>query len=309
MPIVLGLASSHAPGMFATPEQWPQIHKGLTAGLPQPPEIALETPEVIGSYVQRIKKGFAALRQQIEECRLDALVIVGDDQEEVFSSACNPTLAVFVGETMSGSTSISWIGQKRSENHIQLTGHPEIGRLIAEGLLARDFDPALMSEIKAMGRPEGGLSHAFTRVARAVGLHDTHLPVVPILLNCYHPPLPSAARCYALGKALADIFAMRPERIGLYGSGGLSHCPLGPRAGWVDEPLDRWVLERLRNGETAQLQNLFTFDSDTLRSGTGEIRSWIVPAGAFEGVKATVVDYMPARHTVTGLGFAYWQSN
>ena len=92
----------------------------------------------------------------------------------------------------------------------------------------------------------------------------------------------------------------------MLGSGGLSHDPLGPRAGWVDEPLDRWVLERLASGEGARLKDLFTFDSDTLRSGTGEIRSWIAVAGAFDGTKATIVDYIPARHAVTGLGFAYW---
>ena len=92
----------------------------------------------------------------------------------------------------------------------------------------------------------------------------------------------------------------------ILGSGGLSHDPRGPRAGWVDEPLDRWVLERLERGEGEALQHLFTFDSDTLRGGTGEIRSWIVVAGAFPAAGATVVDYLPARHAVTGLGFAYW---
>jgi hypothetical protein len=29
-------------------------------------------------------------------------------------------------------------------------------------------------------------------------------------------------------------------------------------------------------------------------------------AGALDGVRATVIDYIPARHAVTGLGFAYW---
>lgn len=309
MPIVLGLASSHAPSMFSSAEQWPKIHKGLVRDVPQPPEIALETPQVIEDYVRRIGEGFAKLRGQIEEHRLDALIIVGDDQDEVFSSACNPTLAVYLGKTMSGSTSISWLGQTRAENHITLVGHPGLARVTVEGLLARDFDPALMDEIQAMARPEGGLGHAFVRVARAVHLHETGMPTIPLFINSYHPPMPSAARCYALGKALADIFAERPERIGLYGSGGLSHCPIGPRAGWVDEPLDRWVLERIQRGEGAQLQNLFTFDSDTLRSGTGEIRSWIVVAGAFDGGKGTVVDYLPARHAVTGLGFAYWHQD
>ena len=92
-------------------------------------------------------------------------------------------------------------------------------------------------------------------------------------------------------------------------SGGLSHDPRGPRAGWIDTPLDRWVLEQLRLGNGEALCQLFEFDSDTLRSGTGEIRSWIVVAGAGSATPATIVDYIPAHHAVTGLGFAYWAAN
>jgi protocatechuate 4,5-dioxygenase beta chain len=158
-----------------------------------------------------------------------------------------------------------------------------------------------------LARPERGLGHAFTRIGRVMGLPENGIPAIILFMNAYHPPLPSAPRCYSLGRALRDVFASRPERVAIYGSGGLSHCPRGPRAGWVDEPLDRWVLERLERGEGAQLQNMFAFDSDTLRAGTGEIRSWITVAGAYDGVKAKVVDYLPARTAVTGLGFAYWK--
>ncbi len=82
--------------------------------------------------------------------------------------------------------------------------------------------------------------------------------------------------------------------------------PRGPRAGWIDAPLDRWVLEQLSRAMATHYVHLFEFDSDTLRSGTGEIRSRIVAAGACSGVRATIVDYIPAHHAVTGLGFAYW---
>jgi hypothetical protein len=308
MPIVLGLASSHAPSMFVPAEAWPQVHQALTRGVPQPPELAAETPEVLEGYVRRIQKGFGVLREQIEAAALDALIIVGDDQSEVFSRAFIPAIAIFLGASAHGTTSISWIGQKPEENHIVLACAPALARAVLEGLMAHGFDLAYIEELTPLGRPAAGLGHAFTRVAKAVGLPELGLPTVLLFLNAYHPPLPSAARCYALGKALREIFARRTERIGIYGSGGLSHCPLGPRAGWVDEPLDRWVLECIAKGEGAKLQHLFTFDSDTLRSGTGEIRSWITVAGAFDGIPATIVDYIPVRHAVTGLGFAYWKS-
>jgi hypothetical protein len=306
VPLVLGLASSHAPSMFVGAEHWPQVHKGLAGNVPQPPEFAKETPAVLEDYVRRVRKGFDTLREQAAKARLDALIVVGDDQMEVFSKAFIPALAVFIGESASGSTSISWIGEKREDNHITLKGHPELSRVLLEGLMGRGFDPAYIEKLTPLARPQSGLGHAFTRIGKVLGMDASGLPMIILFVNAYHPPLPSAARCYALGKAIRDIFADRPERIAIYASGGLSHCPLGPRAGWVDEPLDRWVLERIERGEGTKLQDLFTFDSDTLQSGTGEIRSWIAAAGAFDGAKGTVVDYIPARHAVTGLGFAYW---
>lgn len=306
MPVVLGLASSHAPSLFAPAELWPAIHKGLSREVPQPRELKDETPEVINGWIKRIGAAFDTFRAVIAEHRLDAMIIVGDDQSEVFSDACNPGIAIYAGAQVSGSTSISWIGQERKDNHITLNGQPELAHVLLDGLLERNFDPALMERLVPLARPEGGLGHAFTRVARASGLHESGLPTVPLFVSSYHPPMPSGERCYRLGTAIAEIFADRPERIGIYGSGGLSHDPIGPRAGWVDEPLDRWVLERIEKGEGAKLANLFTFDSDTLRGGTGEIRSWIVAAGAFDGIKGRVVDYIPARHAVTGLGFALW---
>jgi len=306
MPLVLGLASSHAPSMFVDAEHWPTIHRGLVKAVPQPPELVKETPEVLEQYVRRIRKGFATLAEELQRARPDVVVIVGDDQTEIFSNALVPALAVFIGESAAGTTSISWIGEKREDNHVSFKGLPTLARSLVEALMERGFDPAYMEELKPMGRPGVGLGHAFTRIGKVMGLAERGLPVIPVFVNAYHPPLPSAARCYALGQAMRDFFDARPERVVLYGSGGLSHCPLGPRAGWVDEPLDRWVIERIARGEGSQLKNLFTFDSDTLQSGTGEIRSWITVAGAFDGGKATVVDYIPARHAVTGLGFAYW---
>lgn len=306
MPLVLGLASSHAPSMFVDARHWPAVHRGLARDVPQPPEFAKETPDVLEQYVARVRKGFATLADELQRAKPDVVVIVGDDQTEVFSDALVPALAVFIGESASGTTSISWIGEKREDNHVTLRGFPTLARGLVEALMQRGFDPVYMEALKPMGRPSGGLGHAFTRIGKAMGLVERGVPVIPVFVNAYHPPLPSAARCYALGQAMREFFDSRPERVALYGSGGLSHCPLGPRAGWVDAPLDRWVLERIARGEGAQLKNLFTFDSDTLQSGTGEIRSWITVAGAFDGARATVVDYIAASHAVTGLGFAYW---
>lgn len=292
--------------MFVPADQWVTVHRGLSGTVPQPPELAHETPEVIEDYVRRVKQGFATLQAELQAAKPDAVIIIGDDQNELFSKALIPTFAIFVGDAAEGTTSISWIGEKPQDNRITLPCHPALAKLALNGLVERGFDLGFVEKLTPLARPELGLGHAFSRIGRALHLVELGIPVVPIFTNAYHPPLPSAARCYALGRALRDIFAQRPERVAIYGSGGLSHDPRGPRAGWVDEPLDRWVLDRIAQGEAAQLQTLFTSDSAALRGGTGEIRNWIAVAGAYDGLKGTVVDYIPARHAVTGLGFAYW---
>jgi protocatechuate 4,5-dioxygenase beta chain len=294
--------------MFAKPEDWPRLHATLTGSVPQPPQIQDETPEVIDEYVKRIQKNFRTLREQVEAYQPDALIVVGDDQNEVFSRACIPALAIYLGAEVSGSTSLGLLGEPYDQNWLTLKGHPELARYLLDGLMTRGFDLAYIEELVALARPAAGLGHAFTRLPQVLGVAERGIPTIMLWVNAYFPPCPSAERCYALGSALREVLADRPERVAILGSGGLSHDPRGPRAGWVDEPLDRWVLDALRQGQGERLRDMFTFDSDTLRSGTGEIRSWIAVAGAFPGVGATVVDYIPARHAVTGLGFAYWRS-
>jgi protocatechuate 4,5-dioxygenase beta chain len=306
MPVVLGLASSHAPSMFTPAEEWPRVHKALVRDVPQPPQLAQETPEVIASYCDRIGRGFQALRQQLEAAKPDALVIVGDDQREVFSDACVPAIALFLGESAEGTTSISWIGQKPEDNRVTLTCQSELSRALLRSLVRGGWDPAYIEKLTPLAKPAHGLGHAFSRLGRALGVAESGLPVILVFLNAYHPPLPTARRCYELGQAMRAFFDGRPERVAILGSGGMSHDPLGPRAGWVDETLDHWVLERIASGEGEELTNLFGFESEMFHGGTGEIRSWITVAGALAGSRATVVDYIPARHAVTGLGFAYW---
>jgi protocatechuate 4,5-dioxygenase beta chain len=292
--------------MFVAAEHWPTVHRGLAKDIPQPSELSQETPEVVADYVMRVQRGFATLRTRLEAAKPDALIIVGDDQNELFSGALIPSFAIYTGAEAEGTFSITWIGENPKDNRIKLPCNSTIAKIALDGLVERGFDLGHVAKLVPLARPELGIGHAFTRIGRVMRLVENGIPVVPIFTNAYHPPLPSAARCYALGQALRDIFAKRPERVAVFGSGGLSHDPRGPRAGWVDEPLDRWVLERISRGEGAQLCNLFTTDSATLRGGTGEIRNWVAVAGAFEGRRGTVVDYIPARHAVTGLGFAYW---
>ena len=306
--IGLGLASSHAPAMFCPPEAWPKVYAAIPEYMKesQPHTAKLETPEVIRGYVKRIDAGFERLRAQIESYRPDAIIFVGDDQEDMFSPAINPAICVFTGEEVWGSSAPFYLDDiPPEESRIHLKVHQDLSRHVLQGLMDKGFDPASSALMQPLGKhPERGTSHMIVYPAPRL-MPQLDIPIIPIFLNAYYPPCPSGRRCFDLGVALREILASRPERIAIYASGGLSHDPIGPRAGWIDEPLDRWVLEALRTNRGHELSNLFAFDSATLRGGSGEIRAWIVAAGACPW-GAEVVDYIPAHHAKAGLGFAYW---
>ena len=111
---------------FAALECWSPIHQVLTSGVPQPPEIDKETPAVLQSYIERINHGFDALKQQIETFKPDVLLIVGDDQAEVFTEANMPPFSVFTCAEVHGSHNIGLIGEPEEENHITLRCHAEL---------------------------------------------------------------------------------------------------------------------------------------------------------------------------------------
>jgi 3-O-methylgallate 3,4-dioxygenase len=78
----------------------------------------------------------------------------------------------------------------------------------------------------------------------------------------------------------------------------------------VDEELDRRFLKALVDDDAEYLRSL---PADLLRSGTSEMRNWIVVGGAVtdSGLRARVVDYLPCYRseagTGCGMGFVAWQ--
>ena len=306
MPIGLGLASSHVPNMFVPPEKWHIRYEMRTRHVPQPPTAKQETLEVLRGYSSRMASAFGVLRRQLHEYQPSAIIMVSDDQGEVFDrEAGMPTIAIHTGESSSGTLNLGFLGPDAPKDRITLKGHPELATFIAQQLVIREFDLTVTHKLRPIGDSDAGLSHGFTRTAPRL-MPELDIPVILVFLNCYFEPLPSARRCLHLGRALADILKDRPERIAIYGSGGLSHDPLGPRAGWVDEPLDRFVLKAFADGDPDRLNGLFSMDSDTMRGGTGEIRNWLVAAGAMGDRKATIVDYIASNHALAGVGFACW---
>lgn len=310
MPLGLGLASSHAPGMWRPPEKWPNALLNrppeIRDHLPYTAKLEIESLEIRQSHYNRIHAAFAQLRDQLAAYRPDALIMIGDDQGDLFDDSNNPIFSIYTGDEESWGRRPTGDSDLPMEERpvMKFKQHGELARFIHKGLVKKNFDVANLSTFVPRGNPVRGISHMVSAPLPALN-PELDIPLVNIFLNEYYPPLPSAERCAALGKALAEVCAERPERIAIYASGGLSHFPGEFNVGWIDTALDHWILERLERNDVDALKHMFTFDSINMRAGTGEVRAWIAVAAAMDRA-AKVVEYVPAHCTVTGCGFAYW---
>jgi hypothetical protein len=279
----------------------------------------------------RIKKAFATLRERVAEDRPDVLVIFGDDQLECFDFNNYPSFCVYVGDEFKGSLSASDArfadGGEREKSGLQaMKGHAALGTGILTGLMQRGFDPAWAMD---MPKPDKGIGHAFMRPAET--LTDLSIPIVPILVNCYFAPQVTATRCYSIGRALREIIEEYPDdlRVGVLGSGGMWHTP-GAKDAWLDEDFDQELLTFMAAGDARGMAEHFDAykipEGDLSQpvgqrartatglpasvgpqGGTRETCNWIATAGAVDGTRATVVDYVPAYASPCGEAFAYWE--
>ena len=273
--------------------------------LPHTAKLEIASLEIREDNYRRFHAAFAALREQVQAYRPDALIMIGDDQGDMFDVANNPTFSVYTGEDPIWGRDVRDFSLPPAERRkVVFQNHVELSRVLLKGLVKRGFDMANIAKFDPRGNPQRGVSHMVSNLVPEVNPNG-EIPIVCVFLNEYYPPLPSAERCAQLGEAIATILADRPERVAIYASGGLSHFPGEYNVGWIDHALDAWILERVERNDVAALKHLFTFDSDNVRAGTGEVRAWISVAAAMKR-PAKVVEYVPAHCTVTGCGFAYW---
>jgi aromatic ring-opening dioxygenase catalytic subunit (LigB family) len=127
-------------------------------------------------------------------------------------------------------------------------------------------------------------------------------PMVPIFINCAAPPLPSPRRCYAVGRWLADAIERwdRAKRVAIIATGGLSHSVGSAQQGYIDAEFDRRFLDHFCSGRGEALAALSDREIAATGSASGEIRSWIMLAGAFAGRTAERVMYEPIKGFDTG---------
>jgi hypothetical protein len=326
--IVLGIGTSHSPLLNSPAEDYPK-HAAIDAsgrklldknGKPctygellekADPSIARQIePKVLEERSARCTGNIARLAKDLAEAKLDALIIIGDDQHEQFFEDNMPAILVYWGDTIANNPlhmdedAPQFWRKARSQFHEaeKPRDYPvdsELGLHLIEGLIDQGFD---VSHSKKLSK-EHGEGHAFGFVHVRM-MQDTVIPIVPIALNTYFPPnQPRPKRCYDLGKAIRKAVQnfKGGERVGILASGGLSHFT-------VDEELDRGVLDALKRNDGAALTAISV---QKLNSGNSEIRNWITVAGASGHLKNVWQEYIPcyrsAAGTGCGMGFALWK--
>lgn len=292
-------------------------YAALLATTPPGAAEALASPEVMSQRYDQSEAAMDALRERIHAARLDVLLIVGDDQTELFRTTHNPAIAIYWGETIRNtkreppSPSDAWVKSARMWRHEPEADRDypvrsDLAQWLIRQLCDRDFDIAALDGLEP-GQFEG---HAFQFIHRRLlqggNVPADHMtPVIPVILNTFDPPnQPTPRRCVQLGAALRELIAAWPQdlRVGVIASGGLSHFV-------VDEELDQQVLDAIRRRDSAALAAL---DPKRLQAGSSEIRNWIVVGELARDLELDQVDYIPAYRspalTGTGLAFAAWNT-
>ena len=182
----------------------------------------------------------------------------------------------------------------------ELRGDAALGAHLLGEALAAGFDPAFSMRLT--------LDHGVLTPLHLAGIaHE--VAVVPLLVNCVQPPLPTMARALAWGRMLgAALRSYRGcERVAVLATGGISHDVGTPRMGMVNEGFDREFLRRLESGDDDGLVRFCADHVNEAGNGAEEIRTWLVAHGAAAGARFETLYYKAQPHWYTGIALARWR--
>jgi hypothetical protein len=319
--IVLGIATAHSPMLSLSSEQWIKrsevdyvnprlcLSDGQTMVYSQLRELAGDSylgqldPALMKRREIACRDAIERLADALHAANPDVVVIIGDDQAELFGPTNQPTLAIFHGDTALtyaskryASTAEDWMRQVGRgclmDDVYAISGHPDFGVELIERMVDLHADVASVASVT--DATKAGFGHAYGFIVHRL-FRGKQIPIIPVMLNTYFAPnVPSAARSFELGQKLREAIKTSKQnlRVAVVGSGGLSHFVL-------DEALDRSVLKAIAEKDSETLSKL---PRKSMRSGTSEILNWVMTAGCMEEMKVDWQEYHPLYRTEAGTG-------
>lgn len=265
MPIVFAGAASHAPGMTAWTEAAPKE----------------QADKFLGSYRK--------LGGMLAASRPDAIVALSVEHWANFFLNQMPSFCIGRAEHYDGPVE-EWLRIPKA----RVPGDAKLSAELIDACLDGGFDPSFSDELL--------FDHA-----TFLPLHflnpNMAVPVVPVIINTLTPPMPTAKRCFALGRFLGTVLEQNRKRIAIIATGGLSHWPGEAKHGKINIPFDKKFLETLVSGDRTKLTE-YTHEEINVEAGSGghEIRTWIALAGAVQNWQAELLAYEPIVPWATGCG-------
>lgn len=218
-----------------------------------------------------IFEGYKPVQQWLAEKRPDVLFYIYNDHVTSFFFDHYSHFALGVGDRY-------WPADEGGgpRKLPPIEGHPALARHIASGLVADEFD---LSYFQAKG-----LDHGFFSPMSLLWPHERGWPgaIIPLAVGVLEFPIPSARRCFKLGRSLRKAIQSYPEdlKVAIVGTGGLSHQVHGERAGFNNTPWDMEFLELLEK-DPEKLTEL-TIADYAERGGVegAEVIMWLIMRGA-----------------------------
>ncbi|MGO9990670.1 MAG: extradiol ring-cleavage dioxygenase [Steroidobacteraceae bacterium] len=240
--------------------------------------IASHAPGITGranlvdpAIAQEFHGAYRGMAQRLAAARPDALIVVAAEHFANFFMNNMPSFAVGMADRYEGPIEDpQWLGIP----HTAVPGSAALSRRLIRDMM-QTVDLAYAEEWK--------FDHGIM-----VPLHFLtprfDLPVVPMNINCQGPPLAPLHRAWAFGEALRRAADSVPERIGLVGTGGISHWPATPDSGKINEAWDVEFLQRWQANDRPALLS-YTDEATYRDAGQGgfEIRTFIAVAAAARG--------------------------
>lgn len=198
----------------------------MTEGLEQTP------------YWKRFFDGYEPVKEWLSDVDPDIAIVVYNDHGLNFFLDKIPTIALGCADRYQNADE-GWGLQTLAtfEGNAQFSWH------VAESLIEQDFDLTTCQEML--------VDHGFIVPMALMWRHLPEWPVqgIPLAINTVQHPIPSARRCYALGRALRQAIESYPEdlKVVIFGTGGMSHQLQGERAGTIDVDFDLQCMEAIIN--------------------------------------------------------------
>lgn len=181
----------------------------------------------------RFRDALAEASQRLHNMRTDLAIVVGSNHFRGHWLDMMPCFAIGVDEILSSGEHGTPKGPQSSS--------PGNALSIANHLLSQGFDMTFSTRLVI----DHGISHTIQYLTL-----ENSIPIIPIMINSFAPPLPNLERCVALGRAIRGAVAELPEELNvtIIGSGGLSHRLPFPDWRKPESDNDEFLVDSWKNG-------------------------------------------------------------